>query len=138
MELPFHRRGSWKSVFALTTDGGVQRGVLSVRECSDVGLLYIRLSTALHPTAPGACAASSWPPAKRFCLPAQQVRTPTLGSVPEESWIAEEDLQWGVPGDLLKACSWRLELLRNSYTQPFRCGIINDPSSQLLPGCLQA
>lgn len=132
VELPFfHPMGRLEIHRNKNSTTVESKGVVSV-QYSDVGLLYIRLSTMYFNCTGGLCGFFNANASDEFCLPNGKC-TDNL-AVFLESWTTFEEICNGECGDLLKACNNDSELLK-FYRSRSRCGIINDPSNSSFLEC---
>nr|XP_011730488.1 alpha-tectorin isoform X7 [Macaca nemestrina] len=132
VELPFFHPSGKLEIYRNKNSTTVEsRGVVTV-QYSDVGLLYIRLSTTYFNCTGGLCGFFNANVSDEFCLPNGKC-TDNL-AVFLESWTTFEEICNGECGDLLKACNNDSELLK-FYRSRSRCGIINDPSNSSFLEC---
>ncbi|XP_066895273.1 alpha-tectorin isoform X6 [Kogia breviceps] len=132
VELPFFHPSGKLEIYRHKNSTTVEsKGIVSV-QYSDVGLLYIRLSTAYFNCTGGLCGFFNANVSEEFCLPNGKC-TDNL-AVFLESWTTFEEICNGECGDLLKACGNDSELLK-FYRSRSRCGIINDPSNSSFLEC---
>lgn len=132
VELPFFHPSGRLEIHRNKNSTTVEsKGVVSV-QYSDVGLLYIRLSTVYFNCTGGLCGFFNANASDEFCLPNGKC-TDNL-AVFLESWTTFEEICNGECGDLLKACNNDSELLK-FYRGRSRCGIINDPSNSSFLEC---
>ncbi|XP_022415971.1 alpha-tectorin isoform X8 [Delphinapterus leucas] len=132
VELPFFHPSGKLEIYRNKNSTTVEsKGVVTV-QYSDVGLLYIRLSTAYFNCTGGLCGFFNANVSEEFCLPNGKC-TDNL-AVFLESWTTFEEICNGECGDLLKACGNDSELLK-FYRSRSMCGIINDPSNSSFLEC---
>lgn len=132
VELPFFHPSGKLEIYRNKNSTTVEsRGVVTV-QYTDIGLLYIRLSTTYFNCTGGLCGFFNANASDEFCLPNGKC-TDNL-AVFLESWTTFEEICNGECGDLLKACNNDSELLK-FYRSRSRCGIINDPSNSSFLEC---
>lgn len=132
VELPFFHPSGKLEIYRNKNSTTVEsRGIVTV-QYSDIGLLYIRLSTTYFNCTGGLCGFFNANASDEFCLPNGKC-TDNL-AVFLESWTTFEEICNGECGDLLKACNNDSELLK-FYRSRSRCGIINDPSNSSFLEC---